>query len=491
MKVGEIWDYLMRRKALLGLLLVMLAFGGFLGARIIAAHRPTTNQAQEIGVGPAPVYNNSLILRIPNRAGQIAYELKFENGFKQAKVMVAAVDLETSAYVRILNANGQLMAGEYTAMQDLTSAAGDAVRSANTADVVHRFSQAPASYSVKLSPGYVIEISAVSTQVISILDNSLATEFMPQTTTERYVVTSGGLRKESWSETQAKTALYNLLKNHIIAQIENYRQQLPDEVLNNRYLEVAPKTQIVLAWRMLDFADRLPYHDFIDNLRRGGVPKITYYGQRQYTVGETANFSGLVSARDGEDGDYAVENIITTSGVDFAQAGEYLLAYTVTDSDCNRVTLKIPIAVVEPQPEQTEPGTFPPLENITNPGLDGASQISDAGNNPANSAGQDASTIGGGMNVDVVPPTNATSAVWDNATTETIVAPDGSTPSEDDGTSLTIVSATPMRPEETNGESESAVEEKPGVSASQIVLIVLGAVLFAGLVRFIFDHYVR
>lgn len=482
MKIGGIWDYLMRRKALFGLLLAVLALSSFLGAKIIAAHRPISSQAQEIGVGPMPVYNNALILRIPNQAGQAAYELKFDADFKQAKVSVAAVDLEASAYVRILNANGQLVAGEYTTVQENASAATDAGQA--VANVTHRFAQAPASYNVKLSPGYTIEISSKNTQVISTLNNSLATEFMPQDTTERYVVMSGGLRKAGWSDAQARTALSNLLKNHIINQIENYRRQLSDEVLNNRHLEVASKTQIVLAWRMLDFADRLPYHDFINNLRRGGVPQITYYGRRQYTVGETANFSDLVSAHDGEDGDYAIEEIVTRSEVDFGQAGEYLLAYTVRDSDQNTVTLKIPIAVVEPQAEQPAPGTFPPLENVTDSSLNEMEQIS----NPSTSAGQNTSAIGSGVNTDAAPTADTTSMVWDNTTSETVIAPAETNSDEETGPTVTV--ATPTRPDEAEADSEAATA-KSGISASQIVLIVLGIVLFAGLVRFIFDHYVR
>lgn len=485
MKVGEIWDELMRRKALLGLLLVVLVLGGFLGAKIIAAHHTVASQAQEIGVGPAPVYNNSLVLRIPNAAGQVAYELKFENSFKQASVTVKDVALETSAYVRILNAAGQVVAGEYTTAKDTTPVAAEAVRSAEIAPVEYHFAKTPANYSVKLSPGYIIEISSTNTQVLSTLNHSLATEFMPETTTERYVVTSDGLRKASWSEAQAKGAMYNLLKTHIINQIENYRARLSDEILNNRYLEVASKTQIVLAWRMLDFADREPYREFIEHLRCGGVPQITYYGQREYTVGETANFPELVSARDGEDGDYAAEEIITTSEVDFTQAGEYLLAYTVSDSDRNKVTLKIPIAVVEPQAEQPAPGTFPPLENVTPPELDEVSQIE---NEPSQSAGQNTSAIGSGMNTDMPTATNTVDAVWDNTAFETA---DVETNANENDDATTTVVATPLRPDETETNNNSEKKPATGINASQIILIVLGIVLFAGLVRFIFDHYVR
>ena len=44
--IRETWDYLMRRKPLLGLLLAVLALGGVLGAKIIMAHQPVVSQAE-------------------------------------------------------------------------------------------------------------------------------------------------------------------------------------------------------------------------------------------------------------------------------------------------------------------------------------------------------------------------------------------------------------------------------------------------------------
>lgn len=443
--IGEIWDYLMRRKPVLWLLLVLLALGGVIGAKLMMEHRLTVSQAQEIGVGPAPVYNNSLTFRIPGKSGRTAYELVLANDFRSAKVTVTAEAVASEAYVRVLNPSGQLSTGEQTAL-----VSGEL-----------QFSGAPKTYSLQLGRGYIIEVYGTNVQVLSNLTNSPATAFMPSGATERYVLLPDGIRKSTWNDTEGKTALYNLLKNYIVGQIETYKSRLSDEVLNNKNLDVAAKTQIVLAYRNLSGADQAPYRDFINNLVRGGVPVITYSGKREYTVGESVDFAKLVSVRDGEDGEYAASQIITQPDVDFNQAGKYTLSYQASDSDRNTVTMRIPITIVEAKADNAIPAPEVPTNNIV-------SEVPSVISNQA-------PTIGGGMNIETEPiePSAEDNTIWDNHNTDI---------NTDIAYAPSAVQAS---------EPEKRDTESHGISASQIVLLILGIVLLFGLVRFIFDHYVR
>lgn len=447
--IGEIWDYLMRRKPVLWLLLVLLALGGVVGAKLMMDHRLVVSQAQEIGAGPAPIYNNSLTFRILGKSGRPAYELKLASDFRSAKVTVTAEALASEAYVHVLNPSGQLSTGEQTTLTN-----GE-----------WQFSGAPKTYSLQLGRGYMIEVHGTGVQVLSNLNNSLATAFMPSGVTERYVLLTDGLRKATWSDAEGKTALYNLLKNYIVGQIETYKSHLANEVLNNKNLDVAAKTQIVLAYRNLNGADQEPYREFINHLVRGGVPEITYQGKHEYTVGESVDFTKLVSVRDGEDGEYTASQIVTQSDVDFSQAGKYTLSYRASDSDRNTVTMKIPITIAEAKVDNVVTTPEAPTQNV----------VSETPNVVDNQT----PTIGGGMNVEQEPiESNAESnTIWDshngdieeNMTTDTTYA-----------SSITQTSS----PEEKTSETH-------GISASQIVLLILGIVLLFGLVRFIFDHYVR
>ncbi len=456
--IGEIWDNLMRHKLRLGLLLVTLALGVVAGAKIMACHQPTVSHAQEIGVGPAPVYNNSLTLRIPGKSGKVAYELVFASDFRSAKITVTAETLSSNAAVKILNPSGQVVVSEQTSTQ------GTEIK----------FTSAPKTYSVSLGKGYMLDVQGANVQVLSNLNYSLATAFMPSGSSERYVVMTDGLRKSTWNESEGKTALYNLLKNYIVGQIETYKSQLSDAVLNNKNLDVANKTRIVLAYRNLKGADQEPYREFIKHLQRGGVPEITYKGQRTYTVGDQVDFAKLVSARDGEDGAYAPEQIITKSEVDLSRAGQYTLAYTVGDSDENIVTLKIPITVAEAQSVDDAPATNtqqPPTTPNTN-----------VSSNAETSASSTVYTVGGGMNIDTDPIESLDgdeSTVWGEQ-----VEAENTMSSQ----IITSETATEVSSSTKNAEQQ---EQSHGISASQIVLIALGIVLLFGLVRFIFDHYVR
>ncbi len=448
--IGEIWDNLMRHKLRLGLLLLAMALGGIIGARLMSLHRPVISQAQEIGVGPMPTYDNSLTIRVLGKSGKPAYELVFASDFRSAKVTVTTESLDSDSAVKVLNPSGQVVVSEQT--------------SAQSGEI--KFADAPKSYSVSFGKSYIIETQGTNVQVFSNLNRSLATAFMPSGTSERYVIMTDGLRKATWSDEEGKTALYNLLKTYLVGQIESYKSRLSDEVLNNKNADVAAKNRIVSAYRTLKGADQEPYREFIQRLRRGGVPEITYSGRREYTVGEDVDFTQLVSARDGEDGDYAITEITVESNVNLHQAGQYSLAYIVSDSDCNKVTLRIPITVAEAD----KPITAEPKPDVTVP--------------TQSAVDSTVPTIGGGRNTEnnaTIPVSDET--VWGEQSSIDDLLSSEITNQNKDSTSPSV-----------EIETTTADSDKPkqsGISASQIVLIVLGIVLLFGLVRFIFDHYVR
>lgn len=458
--ISETWDYLMRRKPLLWLLLVFLALGGVIGAKLMMEHRPVVSQAQEIGEGPKPVYNNSLTFRIPGTSGKPAYELVLASDFRSARINVTDEVLGAEASVKILNPSGQIVESEQTTLED-----GEI-----------KFTNTPKNYSVALGRGYVIEINGSGVQVLSNLNHSLATAFMPSGATERYVLTSDGIRKASWSDADGKAALYDLLKKYIVGEIETYKAKLTDEVLNNKNLDVAAKTQIVLAYNNLKGVDQEPYREFINHLRRGGVPEITYSGKREFTVGENVDFTKLVSVRDGEDGEYTADQITTMSEVDFSQAGKYTLSYKASDSDRNTVTLKIPITVTEVKAEVVSPEpveVVPEKPTVDNSNTNSAIAVTSTAN-------AQVPVVGGDLNTEsnVVETNTDSETIWNEQNDIEEIAP------------VSVAYPASTTTNETN-EPEAKLESRGGISPSQIVLLVLGIALLFGLVRFIFDHYVR
>ncbi len=447
----------MRRKPLLGLLLVLLALGGVIGAKLMAEHQPLANQAQEISAGAKPIYNNSLTFKIAGTSGKTAYEMVLASDFRSAKINVSAESIGSEAYVRILNPSGQVIVSEQTAPEN-----GE-----------NKFTDTSKSYSVQLGRNYIIELYGTGVQVLSNLTYAQATEFMPSGVTERYVITAKGIRKSGWSDADGEEALYKIFKKYIVNQIETYKTNLSDEVLNNKTLDVANKAQLVLAYNNLKGVDQAPYREFINHLRRGGVPEISYHGKREYSVGESVDFAKLVSVRDGEDGEYDAEQITIQSDIDFNQAGKYTLSYRASDSDRNTVTLKIPITiveVVEPDviPESPVVAPEPPVDN------------SDKKPSATDASSSQAPTVGGGANIDhelIETDLDEETSIYEQDDTEVELA-EVTQPTNDNIST-------------TSTNTEPRTQPHGGIGASQIVLLVLGIVLLVGLVRFIFDHYVR
>lgn len=447
----------MRRKPLLGLLLVLLALGGVIGAKLMAEHQPLTNQAQEISAGAKPIYNNSLTFKIAGTSGKSAYEMVLASDFRSAKINVSAESIGSEAYVRILNPSGQVIVSEQTAPEN-----GE-----------NKFADTPKSYAVQLGRNYIIELHSANVQVLSNLTHIQATEFIPSGVTERYVITAKGIRKSGWSDTDGEEALYKILKKYIVSQIETYKVNLSDEVLNNKTLDVANKAQLVLAYNNLKGVDQAPYREFINHLRRGGVPEISYHGKREYSVGESVDFAKLVSVRDGEDGEYDAEQITIQSDIDFNQAGKYTLSYRASDSDRNTVTLKIPITiveVVEPDVIPESPVVAPELPVDNSDKKPSATDVSSS----------QAPTVGGGANIDqelIKTDLDEETSIYEQDDTEIELA-EVTQPTNDNIST-------------TSTNTEPRTQPHGGIGASQIVLLVLGIVLLVGLVRFIFDHYVR
>lgn len=511
MKLGRVWDYVMRRKGWFLPMLVVLVLGGLAGGRYLApvlqASRVDAPRASEPVVPPvASSYNNSLVLKIADSTQPApSYQLTFTEGFTRATVKIDDSPLKSEAYVRIFDAQGKLVQGEYTTMREQSATPTeptepeDTERSEETeepAAVEYAFAQAPASYTLELAPGDMIEVHAVDAYFYSTLDNSEAEAFRPHGT-ERYLVTAGGLRKATWSEAEGAKQMYLLLRRKIVDEITTYQAEISAEVLNNRHLDTGRKARIMLGYRQLEATDQELYAEFITHLARGGSPAITYSGATEFLVDDTApQWLDFVTVQDGEDGKIEKTTVTCDEEVDFSQAGEYTVTFQAIDSDGNTGELAVMITVAAPT-EAIEPQPLPPVDDAE---LEPDHNLSEAdptkpaepseplppAHDPQLSVSNQAiSSTGGGRNLDdpepvVVAPVPEAEKNVESATSVSaaIEAPTGT--------------ASVAKVLETTAADVDAVEDKKSAWTWQNLLwIGLGALLLLGLVRFIFDHYVR
>jgi len=506
-KIGEIWDYLMRRKPILVALILAFILGIWICAKILSPDEGV-NLAQLSETSPELKYNNSLILVINGRE-QPSYVLNFEQDFKKARVAVTNVPLTAETYIRIFDEQGRLLAGEYTIMQDPAAtilpdepdspdgainqegAEKDEVATKlDRTEIDYILTPETKSYELDLNPGYRIELRTSSGYFYSTLDNSEAQSFRPLVgQTETYVVMQGGLRRLSWSEAEGGEQMYVLLRNYIFGLITDYQATVTDEVLNNKNLDLTNKTRILLSYYMLKLDDQVPYAEFMEHLRRGGSPIIEYSGPQEYEVGEKIEIERFLQVTDNEDGEIASDQIEIIGEIDNNSAGEYSVTIRATDSDQNQTSLEIKITVLaqpseEPLPpisdepiiedpvlDDPTPSTpIQPTIPIQTPTIEPEKPIVGIFDRPSQSLVNQEQTV-------APSPTDEESSNNDQVTNTT----------DDSSISKTNTPTANYQIPST----ATTTQVKKQVNVGDVALIAVGAITFLGLIKFIFDHYVR
>lgn len=500
MKLGRVWDYVMRRKLMLFGAIILLSFGSALGVRLCAnLLKNDMNYAQNQVESAVATYNNNLILRILNKSGAPSYTLSFGKNFQQATVTTSAEPLATEAFVRIFDANGRLVAGEYTTMRDpaqteddkpkdvveteettggaeatIVDTPAEAPTTPTVQEVEYVFDGAPKTYTVDLQPGYIIELRAQTANFYSTLDGRVVASFAPAPSLQRYVVMENGLRKEAWSELEGKQAMSNILRDYLCGVIQEYAARVSDEVLNNKKLDTAEKSKILLAYHSLAPSEQTPYAEFIAHLQQGGSPVVTYLGETSYPLGTNLDLLSLVTLRDNEDGELSKDRLKVTANLRTDQAGDYEIVYTAKDSDENETTLAVQIKITDPNANQTPGESLDKNDDSLvaeiprDPALDEIVTPNDPGRSAVNLADE---SVGGGVNLGeeatVAEPQEPMNAVT-STTTET-----------------------KTQTNDTKKTEEKPRDEKSGPTLGNIILLVLGVVAMLLVIRFIFDHYVR
>lgn len=469
-KIGEIWSYFKHRK---GLFLVILALSGVVtlaGCAVLMprrselANREETKQLAETPM--AGVYHNSLRLKILGTGGQAACELNFDDTFSRATLTLAAEDLDAAAYLRVLGADGTLLAGEQATVAEM-----------GTEEVKYRFSDAPRAYTLELTPGAIVEVQAKEARVYSNLSGGEVGYFAPEQAVERYVVTVEGLRKEGWDEQTGEDVMYGLLASDLKGQIESYRETAAPEVVENKTLDVANKAQVKLAFYHLREVDQTEYTEFITALERGGTPEISFDGATDYRVGDEVAWRDLVTAHDNEDGE--IKEVEMETNYDTNVAGEYYVTFRATDADGNTGELTQTVAVVQSEDASTEsaPGTDR-IEPVGEANL--VAEVTEAESNV--NLDTAAVGLGGGQNADEVEAAPA-----DEETTEdpgNIIVTEDETKHQ--------AAENDIRETKPDERSETAKDEGAGERGwNWMIWLGVGAVVLLALGKFVSDHYIR
>jgi len=280
-------------------------------------------------------FDNSMRLKIYGNQNVPGLELEFKNNYrigtiKMMRVKMAQEDEEIS--FRILNSYGHLICEE-----TLTDGYFDYLRP---------------SYEVSLAPGFVIEIKVPHENRVKVYSTLLEKEISDYTsdsTFYRYIVTDKGIQPEDFRDSKLSEINYSLLKEYITGILFDYEQNVSEEELNHKEINLEKKRELVFSYYKLDSVDRIPYEHLIQRIERGGIPVITSKSEFRYPVGTVVDLYSLISATDSEDGKMKIDfdNTEITTNLNMNKVGEYVVSYRVMDADNHVASHDITISVIK------------------------------------------------------------------------------------------------------------------------------------------------
>ena len=281
-------------------------------------------------------YENYLMFRVLGyNYDTIAYQLTFKEQYTKAEIRYPNQSaMSGNEYVKIYDTKGDIV----------------------TEDVATGgyFDFNKGTHEITLEPGYVIEIcypNKFSNKVVvyNTLTNTIIPEYKAIDTITRYTIIENGIVREDMSEENAEDVAYAQLKVHLVGIIEAYKQKVTEEELQNKRINYEEKTQIIDAYNQLREQDKIPYTSLINQIKQGGIPKITVIAPTlEFEKGTPIDVYTFIKAVDNEDGEIVIDKTSTVVKTNLKndEAGSYFVTYEVSDSDNNVATKTIEITII-------------------------------------------------------------------------------------------------------------------------------------------------
>ena len=264
-------------------------------------------------------YDNYLMFRILGyNYDTIAYQLTFKEHYTKAEIRYPNQSkMSGSEYVKIYDTNGDIV----------------------TEDVVTGgyFDFNKGIHEITLEPGYVIEIcypNRFANKVVaySTLTNTIIPEYKAIDTITRYTVIENGIMREDMSAENAEDVAYAQLKVHLVGMIEAYKQKVTEEELQNKRINYEEKTQIIDAYNQLREQDKIPYTSLINQIKQGGIPKITVIAPTlEFEKGTPIDVYTFIKAVDNEDGVIVIDknSTVVKTNLKNDEAGTYFMRFRI------------------------------------------------------------------------------------------------------------------------------------------------------------------
>lgn len=295
-------------------------------------------------------YDNYLKMQILGyNYDTIAYQLNFKDNYNK---------------VEISYPNQSKMSGNESVT--IYNSEGSIVSKATTAGGYFDFDKG--THEIDLQPGYKIEITypdkyATKVRAYNTLLNQIVPEYGAIGATTTYTVIDNGLIREDMNNEDADELAYISLKGYLTKIIDDYAATVTEKELTNKNINISGKATIINAYEQLRDADKVPYTELINAIKRGGSPKISLNATGlEFEVGTSVNLYSLIKATDNEDGPITISKNNTTLITDFNNKvpDTYDVTYKVKDSDNNISSFTLKIKIVDNSPPPITPPVTPP-----------------------------------------------------------------------------------------------------------------------------------
>ena len=291
--------------------------------------------------------NNHLTeIKIYGIYGTVGYTLSFNDFYSSAEITYGGADLGNR------NSTWQNKPDEIYISVTIKDASGNEVDKIEIKGN-HYFSDfTPANPTLSIQKGYKICVYTQRPNLVKVFSKTTGNQLQAYMSSENnieYLVTENGLKLLNAENFDEKTILYNEQKSQIIQIIEDYKNNVTMEEIQNKRIDSQKKAEVINAYNSLSIEDQSQYTQFINQLKIGGIPKITLKSDKiSINKNENLDLYSLITIYDNED--FIIEanenNVKIETNLDNTKSGKYVATYKVKDSDNNISEQTIEILVL-------------------------------------------------------------------------------------------------------------------------------------------------
>lgn len=165
--------------------------------------------------------------------------------------------------------------------------------------------------------------------------------------TTSYLITEYGLKKLG-EEFDEKQILYNEIRDELIGEIDEYKNNISNDYAKNLRLDKEKKREILANYNSLSDEDKKEYKDFCDKLRYGNALKVAAKESKvAIKSGEKIDLLSLITITDFEGNIVGVDSVyvMVETKLNTSKEGVYQVKYVVADYDGGKAEATVQVEV--------------------------------------------------------------------------------------------------------------------------------------------------